>query len=366
MLGVSVKGKLNLCRTFVGFLPFRPYGGRKNKETMFYITTRKESGVISGVQTTDNGPVDWKRELPPSCQLSAGLKFLITPLLAGLMEVDTRKRWSYDRFFGEVQKILGRLIVYVFYVNKIQSLRVYLEQEENKTKQFEKFAKLVMEQTDIPSEHQFLLHKDLNLTAIFEKGNTSHPVFPITSPDDTLILCHRENNNVSLDWDVKDLLKFPTFPALVNVENDASIAKLCCGVGYSYKRRVEKICRSVDLISVAVKTIVAVIVSELTTLSKDVNQVQSIVHAVAQQLNMMSQFHAACQCFLAAVPDAEDRNISTRVDSMAKHTETQQTTFGKLTSRLQTLQQPIKVLYSRIVEGSTLMKDWEEPTSVSS
>jgi TANK-binding kinase 1 len=54
---------------------------------MYYITTKKESGVISGCQTTENGAVEWKRDMPSSCQLSAGLKILVTPLLAGLMEV---------------------------------------------------------------------------------------------------------------------------------------------------------------------------------------------------------------------------------------------------------------------------------------
>jgi len=67
---------------------------------MYYITTKKESGVISGCQTTENGPVEWKRDMPSSCQLSAGLKILITPLLAGLMEVDPRKRLSFENFFA--------------------------------------------------------------------------------------------------------------------------------------------------------------------------------------------------------------------------------------------------------------------------
>lgn len=60
-----------------GNLPFRPYGGRKNKETMHFITTEKASGVISGTQTSDNGPIDWGRELPVHCELSDGYVIII-------------------------------------------------------------------------------------------------------------------------------------------------------------------------------------------------------------------------------------------------------------------------------------------------
>ena len=54
-----------------GQLPFRPYGGRRNRETMHLITTEKNPGVISGVQMSENGPIEWSKELPQSCLLSA-------------------------------------------------------------------------------------------------------------------------------------------------------------------------------------------------------------------------------------------------------------------------------------------------------
>jgi serine/threonine protein kinase len=39
---------VTLYHVATGNLPFRPFGGRRNKETMYYITTKKASGVISG------------------------------------------------------------------------------------------------------------------------------------------------------------------------------------------------------------------------------------------------------------------------------------------------------------------------------
>jgi TANK-binding kinase 1 len=78
---------VTLYHVATGQLPFRPFGGRKNKETMHYITTEKASGVISGLQTSENGPIEWSREFPETCLLSRGLQTHVTALLGGLMEV---------------------------------------------------------------------------------------------------------------------------------------------------------------------------------------------------------------------------------------------------------------------------------------
>eukprot|EP00064_Thunnus_orientalis_P006654 superscaffoldBa00000702_g6672 len=54
-----------------GSLPFAPFGGpRRNKPTMYKITTEKPMGAIAGIQRADNGPIEWSYHLPHSCQLS--------------------------------------------------------------------------------------------------------------------------------------------------------------------------------------------------------------------------------------------------------------------------------------------------------
>ncbi len=65
---------VTLYHVATGNLPFRPFGGRRNKETMYHITTKKASGVISGVQTSENGPIQWSRDLPGTCLLSQGIR----------------------------------------------------------------------------------------------------------------------------------------------------------------------------------------------------------------------------------------------------------------------------------------------------
>lgn len=57
---------------------------------MHLITTKKAPGVISGTQTSENGQIEWSRGLPAHCQLSDGMKQLVTPLLAGLLEVSKK------------------------------------------------------------------------------------------------------------------------------------------------------------------------------------------------------------------------------------------------------------------------------------
>jgi TANK-binding kinase 1 len=55
-----------------------------------------------------------------------GLKKIVTPLFAGLMEVDPQRMWNFDRFFQEVTAIVNRKPVHIFYVNTLQNLRVYI------------------------------------------------------------------------------------------------------------------------------------------------------------------------------------------------------------------------------------------------
>lgn len=148
---------VTLYHVATGNLPFRPYGGRRNKETMYHITTRKESGVISGIQTEDKGPIDWSRELPSNCQLSAGLKKIITPLLAGLLEADQKKIWSFETFFAQVTNILSRKIVDVFHANRATSIRVYIHPDEK----YQHLQSYISEQTGISSESQIVLVKDV-------------------------------------------------------------------------------------------------------------------------------------------------------------------------------------------------------------
>lgn len=144
---------VTLYHVATGNLPFRPYGGRKNKETMHYITTKKLKGVIAGIQTSENGPIDWSTDLPPHCQLSTGLKKLVTILLAGLLEVNQMRMWSFERFFAEVLNILSKKVIHIYYMNRASSIEVYLENDQT----LHDLKESIQEQTDVLPEMQLLL-----------------------------------------------------------------------------------------------------------------------------------------------------------------------------------------------------------------
>lgn len=265
---------VTLYHVATGNLPFRPFGGRRNKETMFYIITKKASGVISGVQTSENGPIEWSRELPQNCQLSTGLKKIVTPLLAGLLEVDPQKIWSFERFFSEVTDTLCRKRIHIFNIHKGSLIKVFLHPEEKLTA----LQVHIQDQTDIASHAQILLFGDTFLTNIVEES-TPGKGYPNTSENKPLMLFSKENNNVDLPVDT-ELPKFPIFANLVSVENDASQAKVACSVGYVCKRRIDKLVLCSKLSQDAIEAFSGLVSTELTRLLEKCQHSKEFTKAV--------------------------------------------------------------------------------------
>ncbi|KAK4886000.1 hypothetical protein RN001_002271 [Aquatica leii] len=251
---------VTLYHVATGNLPFRPFGGRRNKETMFHITTKKASGVISGIQTKEGGSIEWGRELPNSCQLKTGLKKIVTPLLAGLLEADPSRIWSFDKFFNEVTNLLTRKVINIFYINSAVNIKVFIHPDDV----YEQLQGHITEQTNIPANNQIILLKqDLFVDLVGE--NTRAEGYPSTVEEEPLILFNKDNNNI-VPISEPDLPKFAEFPALVSVENDASQAKLACSIGHMCKRRIEKLSCSSNLFNVAAKYLIQFILFDLSKL----------------------------------------------------------------------------------------------------
>lgn len=233
---------VTLYHVATGNLPFRPFGGRKNKETMHHITTRKSMGVISGIQLSENGQIEYSQKLPPHCQLSIGLKFLVTPLLAGLLEENQQRMWSFDRFFREVTNILNKRVLHIFYMNRCENIEIYIEKDQT----LYALKEHIQLQTDVTSINQLTLlgssHLEIKVGAnsLGKIGNILCTIicdtiikyylitvrgYPKTDTETPLMLFSIENNNVSLPAEL-ELPKFPSFPNIVSVENDASLAKV--------------------------------------------------------------------------------------------------------------------------------------------
>lgn len=276
---------VTLYHVATGNLPFRPYGGRRNKETMHHITTKKESGVISGIQTKENGPIDWKRELPVNCQLSAGLKKIITPLLAGLLEADHKKIWSFDIFFNEVDAVLSRKAVNIFHVNKSSLIKVYIAPSES----YRHLQEYINEQTDITPDNQILLYKTSLLTSLVEEYVNASG-FPPTTERDALFLFCKENNNVNIP-PFQELPKFNDFSTVISVENDASQAKFACSIGHQAKRQIERYSLHSKLICDTVENLTKYIYGNL----KELNQKAQHLLDKTQIFKKMSQMFELSQ-----------------------------------------------------------------------
>ncbi|CAI9715731.1 serine/threonine-protein kinase TBK1 [Octopus vulgaris] len=61
---------VTIYQVATGQLPFQPYGGRKNRTTMHKILADKKSGVVSGIQKSFGGEIEWSEDFPNTCLLS--------------------------------------------------------------------------------------------------------------------------------------------------------------------------------------------------------------------------------------------------------------------------------------------------------
>lgn len=68
-----------------GQLPFVPEKGREDPQTMYMMTSQKQTGCISAKQ--QNGAIKWSKNLPDDCEINRSLKLILPPFLAGLLEV---------------------------------------------------------------------------------------------------------------------------------------------------------------------------------------------------------------------------------------------------------------------------------------
>lgn len=335
---------VTLYHVATGNLPFRPFGGRRNKETMFYITTKKASGVIAGIQTSENGPIDWSRDLPITCQLTTGLKKHVTPLLAGLLEVDTQKIWSFDRFFTEVTNCLSRIAIHVFHVNKAINIEIFIHPDES----YEQLQAYITEQTEIPAANQILIkRKKLFLSEIQE----SMPArgYPKSKSEKPLMRFSKENNNVLLNQE-PDIPKFPVFPNLVSVENDATQAKQACSVGHVCKRRVEKLSTCSKMIQECVDSFTTVVCNDLTKLytkSQHINEVMS-------RIKEFTEFVHTTQKTVVI--------LLTKLNQLDQHNFPPTIKLSKITQMNKELGQiscAVQQLYQRNVSENTLKSEWD-------
>ncbi|RVE72707.1 hypothetical protein OJAV_G00040720 [Oryzias javanicus] len=165
---------VTLYHSATGSLPFTPFEGpRKNKPVMHKITTEKPTQAIAGEQRVEGGPIEWSYHLPHSCQLSSGLKVLLVPILAGIMEADQERCWGFDQFFTATTDILQRQPVHLFSLQQATAHCIYMHHYKTVLVFFEEVAS----QTGISIQQQHLISSAEASTSLFFKEPET-PVIP--------------------------------------------------------------------------------------------------------------------------------------------------------------------------------------------
>ncbi|XP_042356811.1 inhibitor of nuclear factor kappa-B kinase subunit epsilon isoform X2 [Plectropomus leopardus] len=214
-----------------GSLPFTPYGGpRRNKLTMYKITTEKPMGAIAGIQRVEDGPIEWSYHLPHNCQLSQGLMVQLVPVLAGILEADQERCWGFDQFFTATTDILQRQPVHLFSLQQAMAHCIYIHHYNTVSVFFEEVAS----QTGMAVQLQHLLYLGHDLPL---EGNMKVVNLPRTSPTRPLILLSFEPEaNTSLPYREPET---PVIPSRFDVMADYNFSKVMVGVVHQYVRIVQ-------------------------------------------------------------------------------------------------------------------------------
>ncbi|XP_048252840.1 serine/threonine-protein kinase TBK1-like isoform X2 [Haliotis rufescens] len=215
-----------------GDLPFKPYGGRSNRTKMFEIVSQKASGVISGVQNFDQGPINWSYELPLTSPLSSGLRKLVVPLLAGLMETDEARVITYDAFFNAVYKINSKLTLSIFHTSSCTHLKLYLDKTDTYSTLREHIASL----TEIPATEQLLLLNGKLLEEIIDPTATINS-YPLHVLQATIFLYQCDMKSQEKEkLHHPDIPRVPDFVNFIEMDKDMRLAHSCCARAHLIKR----------------------------------------------------------------------------------------------------------------------------------
>ncbi|XP_071806682.1 serine/threonine-protein kinase TBK1-like [Asterias amurensis] len=265
-----------------GALPFRPFGGRKNRETMFQITTKKASGVISAVQRESvGGPIEYSRDLPQTCRLSSGLKKPLVKILRGLLESKPDKMWTFNRFFDEVQALLTMKVIDVFHVSKSHILKVYVEPKGT----LAEFQEHIAEQTGVQAMTQVLLWER---DSFYPDASQNCESYPVTSVENPIILMEKGKQDFPMAVPPVQP-KLPKMSASYDIDKDASMAKIVVAVLYYTLSWLQNIVYMEKLMTTVAKAVVSVLKAEIGQLDYHCVKLKASVVEVSTRLYSIQQ-----------------------------------------------------------------------------
>lgn len=274
---------VTLFHIATGSLPFRPFGGRKNKEMMHRITTEKQKGIISGIQHSESGDIEWSANLPKTCLLSPSLQNKITPLLAGLLEYNPKNMWTFDEFFQSVTHVLSHKAVHVFCVNNICDYTFYIQPNE---KISNLKARLASKDTAyIPITSQLMIWNKRELIdeeqIIFAPQD--NPIILLNSKATSI----KANNLISTNQ-----FKFPeilqTVATTNSGEQDAQQSKACASIAYCIQRNAVKCLLYCNLINLVPQQVMSLIESNVKLLNEKRESCSHLIESLKDQIEYTS------------------------------------------------------------------------------
>ncbi|XP_003743253.2 serine/threonine-protein kinase TBK1 [Galendromus occidentalis] len=354
---------VTLYHVATGNLPFRPYGGRRNREVMHYITTKKDSGVISGVQrdhTTSS--IEWSRDLPKSCLLSSGLRKSLVPVLAGLMECDSGKMWSFERFFNETTKILAAKRIHVFHVNDCKEYILYILNAAGKSTagSLADVTEHVLRQSGVLSKNQLLFFEQQPL----EQYANDNAVVPETTVINPVFLFNTENRDVgigltsTLEFGSHGPFKYPDFNPAVALDEDAATAKSWCSVSHAIKRQIERLSRIYAHLTRAPLHLCSHLEDEIVKLKRQLTIAQINCRALERQISLLarSEKHVGDLADLVPAP-------CFILDRMRSILAERQKNIYSVSGSLERVGCEVKSLEANILDGKKLQRSWKLRTA---
>lgn len=271
---------VTLFHIATGSLPFRPYGGRKNKEMMHRITTEKQQGIISGIQHSDNGDIEWNANLPKTCLLSPSLQEKTTPLLAGLLEYNPKNMWTFDQFFQSVTHILNHRAVHVFCVNNICDYTFYIQPNEKISHLKAKLAS--KDAAQIPVTNQLMIWNKQELL-------DNEPIIFAPQDNPIILMSNKATSIKANNLISSNQFKFPEILSTVSTgEQDAQNSKACASIAYCIQRNAVKCLLYCNLINQVPQQVMSLIDSNVKLLNEKRESCSHLIESLKDQIEYTS------------------------------------------------------------------------------
>ncbi|XP_071784417.1 serine/threonine-protein kinase TBK1-like isoform X3 [Asterias amurensis] len=349
---------ITLFHAASGMLPFRPFGGRRNRNTMHKMTTMKASGIISGVQRdSEDGPITWSRELPMTTQLSQGLRCHVEELLAGLLESDVNKMWSFQTFHEFAQSLVNKTVLNVFHVTTSQLLKVYI----NPTHSFAEFKEHIAMQTFLQSQQQILL---FNGDIFYPDASLRCQAFPETSITNPILLFGN-----TFDGTVSPVITasptIPQVPSRYSLETDAPRTKRSISALFYLKRKQERLLSMQKLMDKSIEAFTRYLKDSEKLLSYHLRKLDSAVLLPLVRLQYMQErISTLLEVTQAAMPkvnrhrDEDLAGVCDNLEIVYDEVVLKNEDADKLFSRYQVVSAQMQSVQNDIVQRDALAKSW--------